>query len=111
MLSSAFLALLALSSAQQPSDPSTRPREAYTQCLRQFMEQATRDRMAADAFQTALSQQCSAQEQAFRQALVTRERGYRTPAAEIDQIVTDELNDARSNIRELFAMGTTPRQQ
>lgn len=111
MLSSAFLALLALSSAQQMRDPTTQPRDAYTACLRAFMNTSIRERMAEAAFTAALPQQCANEERAFREAIAQRERGYRTPAAEVEQIVTDELADARGNITQLFAMGTTPRQQ
>lgn len=109
MLSSAFAAALALLSMQQVRDASTTTRDAYTECLRTYMNTAIRERTAADAFRAALPQQCQDQERAFRAAIAARERGFSTPASEVTQIANDEVEDARSNIRDLFEMGTTPR--
>ena len=108
VVTSLLAALLATASAQQVRDASTQARDAYTACLRQFMERSTRDRMALSAFTEALPQQCTAQEQAFRAAIRTREAGFRTPAAEIQEIADQEIEDARANIREIFEMGSTP---
>ncbi|HEY0115702.1 MAG TPA: hypothetical protein VGB54_08275 [Allosphingosinicella sp.] len=94
--------------ALQP-DPTRGPRDAYAACLRQFMERSANNRMSESDFTAALPQQCTTQEQAYREAIRRREAGYRTPAGEIDQIITEEVADARTNIREIFAMSTTPR--
>ena len=100
--------LMALAAATQSGDPSQSARNAYTACLRRFMNTSIQSRMAEPAFNEALPQQCQDEERAFRAALVTRERGYRTPAAEVEQIATDEVNDARSNFRDQFAGAQTP---
>ncbi len=108
MIASTLLAFAAMSAAQ-PNDPSRGARDAYTGCLRTFMQRGVRERMTESAFTEALPTQCADQERAFRQAIAAREQTYRTPAAEIEQIAADEINDARTNTREMFAMSTTPR--
>jgi len=96
-------ALLAL----QP-DPTRAPRDAYTSCLRTFMEKSVKDKTSAGDFEAALAKQCTEQERALRTAIQAREKSFKTPAADVDQIVTDELEDARGNIKQLFEMHTTP---
>lgn len=110
-MSSVLAALLALSAAPalfgdsgavQGSDPSTAARNAYTHCLRQFMDRSLNDRMSLGDFRSALPQQCAEQEQAFRQALIAREASFRTPRAEAEEMATMEVEDARSNFLQLF---------
>lgn len=108
MLASTLLAFAAMTAAQ-PNDPSRPARDAYTACLREFMQRGVRERMAEAAFNEALPTQCAEQERAFRDAIAARERSFRTPAAEVEQIATDEITDARANTREMFAMSVTPR--
>ena len=106
------LALFATSSsaaaALQGNDPTTAARNAYTACLRQFMDRSVRERVAADAFRTALPQQCTQQEQAFRESLIRREIGFRTPRSEAEETANMEVEDARSNFLQLFEMGSSP---
>ena len=105
-MSSVFIALLMLGTgngaALQANDPSASARNAYTQCLRQFMQRSLNERMSPNDFRTALPQQCTQQEQAFRQALIAREATFRTPRAEAEETATMEVDDARSNFMELF---------
>ena len=105
-MSSVLVALLVLGTgngaALQVNDPSAAARNAYTQCLRQFMDRGLDDRMTLDDFRAALPQQCTQQEQAFRQALIAREASFRTPRAEAEEIATMEVEDARTNFIQLF---------
>lgn len=104
-MSSVLVALLMLSSANGAAlqaDQSTAARNAYTHCLRQFMERSLQDRMSLADFRTAVPQQCAQQEQAFRQALIAREASFRTPRAEAEETATMEVDDARSNFIQLF---------
>jgi hypothetical protein len=96
----AFLALQA--------DPTRAPRDAYTRCLRTFMEKSVKDKTSLSDFEAALPQQCSEQETAFRTAIQSREKNYKTPPSDVEQIVKDELDDARGNIKQIFQMSTTP---
>lgn len=106
LISSALSILLSVSAAQ--SDSTTAPRNAYTACLRAFMDKSADDRISASAFETALPAQCSNQERAFREAVRRRESSLRTPAREIDQIISDEIRDAQDNMKQLFELRTTP---
>ncbi|MFN3726577.1 MAG: hypothetical protein ACK4SZ_09755 [Allosphingosinicella sp.] len=105
-MSSVFISLLALvtssGAALQVNDPSAAARNAYTQCLRQFMQRSLDDRMSLNDFRAALPQQCTQQEQAFRQALIAREASFRTPRAEAEETATMEVDDARANFIQLF---------
>ena len=105
-MSSVFIALFALGmsngTAIQANDPSASARNAYTHCLRQFMERSLNERISLSNFRTALAQQCTEQEQAFRQALIAREASFRTPRAEAEETATMEVDDARSNFIQLF---------
>lgn len=105
----ATLLAFAVMTAAQPNDPSRPARDAYTACLRTFMQHGVTERMSEAAFNQALPTQCADQERVFRQAIAARERSFRTPAAEVEQIAVDEITDARANTREMFAMSITPR--
>ena len=105
-MSSVFIALLVLGMGNgatlQVNDPSAAARNAYTHCLREFMERSLNERMSLNDFRAAVPQQCAQQEQAFRQALIAREASFRTPRAEAEETATMEVDDARSNFIQLF---------
>lgn len=105
-MSSVVFGLLALaaagSAALQVNDPSTAARNTYTACLRQFMQSSLNNRMSLNDFRTQLPQQCTQQEQAFREALIRREASFRTPRAEAEEMATMEVEDARSNFIQMF---------
>jgi hypothetical protein len=96
-------ALLALA-----PDPTQGARQAYTSCLRAFMEKSVKEKMTVEAFTEAFAQQCITQENAYRSALRTFQSGLRIPAAEIDEIIKQEVDSARDNIKERFEMHMTP---
>ena len=89
---SSVLALVAAMGAVQ-SDSTRTSREAFTNCLRQFVDRAVENRMTREAFQAEYPQQCTAQEAAFRQAL-TR--------ANDAQMAADEIAYQRENQGETF---------
>lgn len=105
-MSSVLIALLFLGmgngAALQANDPSATARNAYTHCLRQFMQRSLDGRMSLNDFRAALPQQCAQQEQTFRQALIAREASFRTPRAEAEETATMEVDDARANFIQLF---------
>ena len=92
-------ALMALS-----PDPTRAPRDAYTKCLRAFMEKSVKDKVTLEAFTAAFPQQCVEQENAYRAAVRSFQAGLRVPAAEIDQIIKDEIDTARDNTKQHFEM-------
>jgi len=102
MISSVLSLLLAASAAQ--SDTTRTTREAYTACLRGFVDRSVASRMSAADFTTAFPQQCSAQENAFRTAVITRENALRATRSNAEQAARDEIDEARTNFRERFEM-------
>jgi hypothetical protein len=105
-MSSVLIALLVLGTgngaALQTNDSSVAARNAYTHCLRQFMERSLDGRMSLNDFRASLPEQCAEQEQAFRRALIAREVSFRTPRAEAEETATMEVDDARANFIQLF---------
>jgi hypothetical protein len=106
MLVSSILGAAALMAVQ--ADPTRASRDAYTRCLRTFMEKSVKDKTTADDFGAALARQCTDQETAYRSAIRAREANYKTPAGDVDQIISGELEDARENIKQIFEMSITP---
>ena len=108
---SSVLALLAAAAAAQASDTTRAAREAFTACLRTYVNQSIDQRMAADAFQAAYPQQCTTQEAAFRAAIIRRDTAMRATRANAEESAALEIEDARVNFSERFVAAMTPRQQ
>jgi gas vesicle protein len=89
-------------------DPTQAARHAYTSCLRAFMEKSVKEKMTVEAFTDAFAQQCVTQENAYRSAVRTFQSGMRIPAAEVDEIIKEEVDAARDNIKQRFEMHMTP---
>ena len=106
MVSSVLVLLLAVSATQ--TDATRTSREAYTRCLRAFMTRSVESRMAVDAFNTALGTSCAAEKTAFHGAVVRRETASRATRATAEQTATEEVNEATTNFRELYADAMTP---
>ena len=107
MISSAVALLLAVHLGQA-SDTTRAAREAFTACLRTYVDQSLNDQTTVEAFQTAYPQQCGAQEAAFRDAVIRRETSARASRADAEQAARDEIEDARTNFRERFEMAMQP---
>jgi hypothetical protein len=106
MVSSVLVLLLAVSATQ--SDTTRTSREAYTRCLRAFMQHSVEGRMAVDAFNTALATTCTAEKTAFHDAVVRRETGSRATRATAERSATEEVDEATTNFRELYADAMSP---
>ena len=102
MISSVLALLLAATAVQ--SDATRTAREAYTGCLRTYVDRGANDRMAPAAFVSAYPQQCTAQESAYRDAIVRRETANRATRADAQEAAQMEIDDARTNFYERFAM-------
>lgn len=103
MLSSLF----ALAMAMQ-ADTTRATREAFTRCLAQFVEASAQARKTADQFRTEYAQACTAEQTAFREAMIRRDMGMRSTRASAEESATLEIRDARDNYSERFEMLTTP---
>ena len=107
MIASA-LALILAAYGGQASDTTRAAREAFTGCLRAYVDQSLNGQSTTEAFQTAYPQQCSAQEAAFREAVIRRETSMRASRADAEQAARDEIEEARTNFRERFEMAMQP---
>ena len=107
MISSVFAIALAAGS-MQASDATRSAREAFTACLRTYVQTSLEAQMAVDAFNTAYPQQCTQQEAAFREAVLRRENAARATRASADQTANDEITDARTNFKDRFEMAASP---
>lgn len=99
---------LAMAASMQPADTTRSAREAFTACLRTYVDHSVQARMAAAEFTTAYPQQCATQEAAFRAAVIRRETASRSSQADAQQSAVDEIDDARTNFRERFEMALAP---
>jgi len=98
------VALLVAAMAMQPADTTRAVREAYTRCLRVYVERSLTERMAPAAFATAYPQQCMTEQNAYRAAVIAREVAARSSRADAEESATMEIDDARLNFSERFDM-------
>ena len=94
------LALVAAVGGGQ-SDTSRSSRDAFTSCLRAYVERGIESRMAADAFAAEYPRQCAAQEAAYRDSFI---RGFRGSRADAEEMAGLEVEDARLNFASLFEL-------
>jgi hypothetical protein len=99
---------VAMAAWMQPADTTRASREAYTGCLRAWVDRVTQSRMPAAEFATAYPQQCTSQEAAYRAAIIARERASRVSQADAEEAATMEIDDRRLNFRERYEMALVP---
>jgi len=100
MISSVLVVAMAV--YMQPADTTRPSREAFTGCLRTYVDSAMQHRATASDFAAAFPQQCTTQEGAFRAAIIARERASRMSMASAQESANLEIEDARTNFRERF---------
>lgn len=96
-----MLAMTAAAAAMQ-SDTTRAAREAFTGCLRTYVDRSMQSGMTQDVFDREYPQQCTAQQQAFRDAVLAREMALRATRATADEQANLEIEDARVNFSERF---------
>jgi hypothetical protein len=99
---------VAMAAWMQPADTTRASREAFTACLRTYVDRATSSRMAAAEFTTAYPQQCTTQQTAYREAVIRREIASRSSRADAEESANMEVEDSRTNFRERFEMALVP---
>jgi hypothetical protein len=105
MISTA-LAVLSAAFAFQASDTTRASRETFTACLRTFVDASLRERKTQAAFDTEFPQACAAQQAAFRAAIIRRDTALRATRASAEDAANLEVEDARFNFGEIFAMSS-----
>src|SRR5688500_6514686 len=108
---SSVLALAAAAAAAQASDTTRTAREAFTACLRTYVNRSIDARTEAATFETEYPQQCTAQQTAFREAIIRRDMAMRSTRNSAEESARLEIEDARANFSERFAAAMTPRSQ
>lgn len=104
MISSVLVVGLAL--MWQPADTTRPSREAFTGCLRTYVDSAMQRRASQADFDAAFPQQCATQQAAFRTAVIARERASRSTAAQAEESANMEVEDARTNFHDRFEAPT-----
>jgi len=99
---------VAMAAWMQPTDTTRTSREAFSGCLRTYVERVTQSRMSQADFTAAYPQQCTAQEAAFREAIIRREIASRSSRADAEESAGLEIEDQRTNFRERFEMALVP---
>lgn len=108
---STLLVLIAVSAAAQASDTTRAAREAFTACLRTYVTQSVENRTTAADFEAAYPQQCTAEESAFREAIIRRDMATRSTRSTAEDSARLEIEDARANFSDRFAAAMTPPSQ
>jgi hypothetical protein len=111
MISTA-LAVLSAAFAFQASDTTRASRETFTACLRAFVDASLQESKTQAAFDAEFPQACAAQQAAFRAAIIRRDTALRATRATAEDSANLEVEDARFNFSERFAMSSpAPRAQ
>ena len=105
---SSMLAIIVAATAAQATDTTRGAREAYSSCMRQFMQRSVEAGTTPADFEAALAQQCTAQETAYRSAVVQRETAIRATRASAEQTASQEVGEAKLNWLERYRMTMEP---
>jgi hypothetical protein len=105
---SAVIAMALAAAPAQASDTTRSAREAFTACLRAFVESSIQANKSAETFQSEYPQQCATQERAFRDAVIHRDTANRATRANAEESANLEVEDARVNFSERFEMSMAP---
>ena len=101
MISAALaLALLVMGPPTGPTAPS---RKAYSACLKKFTIESLEKKIEAQAFGPAVSNACSAEAAAFRNAVIAQEMASGLKRSEAEQTAKDELLDYQLNATEMYS--------
>jgi hypothetical protein len=84
------------------SDTTRASREAFTGCLRQFVNSSMTAHKTAEQFQSEYAHACAAEQTAYHEALVRREMGLRSTRASAEETANAEIEDARTNMAGIF---------
>ncbi|HEV2865926.1 MAG TPA: hypothetical protein VGX37_05380 [Allosphingosinicella sp.] len=96
-----MFAMAAAATAMQ-SDTTRASREAFTACLRTYVNQSIEAGKSQADFDRDYPQQCTQQQAAFRSAVVARETALRATRGNAESQADLEIEDARVNFSERF---------
>ena len=99
---------LSLAAVSLQSDTTRSAREAYSACMRQLMQTSVDAQTSPADFEAAAGSRCTAQEEAYRRAVVQRETAIRATRASAEQTANDEVGEAKLNWLERYRMTVEP---
>ncbi len=105
---SSVLALMLAAAAAQTSDTTRTAREAFTTCLRSYVDRSLDGGTDRATFEAEYPQQCAAEQSAFRAAVIQRETAARASTADAAEAAGLEIEDARLNFSERFELAAGP---
>jgi cell division septation protein DedD len=98
-----MISMIAMTAAMAMQSDTTRAsREAFTACLRTYVNGAINGGKTQEEFDREYPQQCTSQQQAFRDAVMARETALRATRANAESQADLEIEDARVNFSERF---------
>lgn len=103
--------VLAMMLSMQASDTTRVSREAFQRCLGRFVDAAMEAGKTQAEWDAAFPQACSAEQSAFRNAIITRDMASRSTRAGAEEAANLEIEDARFNFNDRFVAVAGPQQQ
>ena len=102
MISSVLAMALAAAAPGPSADAIARARKAYSACLSGFMKKSLKDGAEEAAFESGLAPACTAQEQAFRAAVIAADTASGMKRAAAEENAGMEVEDILANTKEMF---------
>ena len=99
--------------AASPPVNLNQARQTYSGCLGTLLKSQLKERIAPDAFETALSSSCKAEETAFRKAVVSTDVAVGTSRTSAEQNasfeITDMVDNTKQRYKDYIVTNTEPR--
>ena len=107
MIATAVAMLLSM----QASDTTRASREAFNRCLGRFVDAAMEAGKTQAEWDAAFPNACSAEQAAYRTAIITRDMASRSTRGGAEEAANLEIEDARFNFNDRFVAVPGPTQQ
>lgn len=92
---------MALIAAPAPVDVKT-ARTAYSGCLRAFADKSAKDKMTLDAFKSAMPDQCKAEAEDYRLAMLANDKKFGMSAKESQANYEQDVADYHDQFVEYY---------
>jgi cell division septation protein DedD len=106
-----FVLALHAAAFSMQSDTTRSSREAFTACLRRFVDSSLEANKTREEFTSLFPQACTPEQNAFRAAIIARDTANRSTRANAEDAANLEVEDARVNFNDRFEMSMPPPQQ
>jgi hypothetical protein len=106
-----FVLALHAAAFSMQSDTTRASREAFTTCLRRFVDSSLESNKTREEFTSLFPNACTPEQNAFRAAIIARDTANRSTRANAEDAANLEVEDARVNFNDRFEMSLPPPQQ